>query len=144
MFAYSPTENNRAGSILGAGQASAAATQAQAMGNMGQNIGKALESVGSAYAKYNEAKKKASAFDTVMGAAEQEGLVTRETLDMFRNVPWQQKAEAFDLYKSTIFPIGATQQKADAQANAWAQYRGGGGGGGSVPGGQPNKSNFTF
>jgi hypothetical protein len=141
MFAYNPTVNNQAGSIVGAGMTSAAATRGQAMGNVGEDIGAAINSLGGTYAKYNEDKKKASAFDSVMGAAADEGLVTYDTLEKFRNLPWQQKAEAFNLYQNTIFPIQATTQKVEAQANAWGSRGYGGGGAGGTP--KPDGS-FTF
>lgn len=146
MFSYSPTVNNQSGAIMGAGLASAAATRAQAMSNLGDDIGGALETIGRAYGQYSGARRQADAFDTTMGAAKEAGLIDQNTLEMFMNTPWQQKAQAFNLFQNTIFPIQANQQKVQAQAQAWAQYRGGQGGGtggGTTPTGR-NKSGFTF
>jgi len=140
MFAYNPTVNNQSGAIRGAGAVNAANTQAASTMQVGQDIGKALDMVG----RYFGAKKQASAFDTAMGAAKESGLINQDTLDMFMNVPWQEKAQVFSLFQGTVFPIQAQQQKVAAQADAWAQYRGRiGNGGGSGGGGNPDEG-FVF
>jgi hypothetical protein len=67
MFAYNPSVNNTSGAILGAGQASAAATNAQATANMGQDIGGALMMVAKAYTDNETAKAEGKAFLNTLG-----------------------------------------------------------------------------
>jgi hypothetical protein len=67
MFAYNPTVNNQAGSILGAGQASAAATNAQAQTQLGGDIASSLLMVAKAYTDNETAKTKGKAFLNTLG-----------------------------------------------------------------------------
>ena len=123
MFAYSPTPD-RSGEILGIGQMRAAETNANTMRELGSNIGNALAAIGGMYGQFQDKKQGAMALDQAVGMASDEGLISRESLDAFLNLPWKQKKPVFDLMTATIVPIAANRMKVTDQARIWSQYRG--------------------
>jgi len=123
MFPYNPTVNDRSGEIIAAGQMQAANTQAQMYNQLGSNIGNALASIGSMYGEFRDKKQGAMALDQAMGMAADEKLISYDSLEKFRNLPWRQKKPVFDLMASTIVPIAANRMKTTDQARIWSQYR---------------------
>jgi hypothetical protein len=81
------------------------------------------------------AKESGKALDKAMGMAADEGLVTYDTLEKFTNLPWQQKAPVFDLWRTSMLPVQTNRMKVQDQAQIWGDYRGAGGGGPSGPAG---------
>jgi hypothetical protein len=73
------------------------------------------------------AKESGKALDKAMGMAADEGLVTYDTLEKFTNLPWQQKAPVFDLWRTSMLPVQTNRMKVQDQARVWGEYRGGGG-----------------
>jgi len=120
MFAYNPAVNdNRDQYIM-----QAANTQAQMYNQLGSNIGNALVSIGSMYGEFQDKKQGAMALDQAMGMAADEKLITYDSLEKFRNLPWRQKKPVFDLVTATVIPIAANRMKVNDQARIWSQYRG--------------------
>jgi hypothetical protein len=96
---------------------------ANMMGPMGQAIAPALGTFAQLYGQ----KESGKALDKAMGMAADEGLVTYDTLEKFTNLPWQQKAPVFDLWRSSMLPVQTNRMKVQDQARVWGEYRGGGG-----------------
>lgn len=71
------------------------------------------------------AKESGKALDKAMGMAADEGLVTYDTLEKFVNLPWQQKAPVFDLWRTSMLPVQTNRMKVEDQARIWGDYRGG-------------------
>lgn len=124
MFNYGPTVSDRSGEIMAAGQIGAARTQADMYNQIGSNIGNALAAIGGMYGEFQDKKQGAMALDQAMGMAADEKLISYDSLEKFRNLPWRQKKPVFDLMASTIVPIAANRMKVNDQARIWSQYRG--------------------
>jgi hypothetical protein len=138
---YNP-QPDRSGEILALAGTRANDYRMAGMGALTGGIEKALGEVAGIF----KARQDADAFDSVMGAAADNGLVDYDTLEKFRNLDWRKKAPMFNMLSQTIFPIAANRQKVNDQTNAWMQYRGqyGGGGSGGSGGGSGEDDGFTF
>ena len=123
MFAYNPQTQDMSGQILAQGQIGAARTQAEMYNQLGNNIGNALAAIGGMYGEFQDKKRGAMALDQAMGMAADEKLISYDSLEKFRNLPWRQKKPVFDLMASTIVPIAANRMKTSDQARIWSQYR---------------------
>jgi hypothetical protein len=82
-----------------------------------------MQGLGQLAGAYKE-KSNTSALDKAMGMAADEGLVTYDTLEKFTNLPWQQKAPVFDLWRTSMLPVQTNRMKVQDQAQIWGQYRG--------------------
>ncbi len=91
-----------------------------------------MQGLGQLAGAYKE-KSNTSALDKAMGMAADEGLVTYDTLEKFVNLPWQQKAPVFDLWRTSMLPVQTNRMKVQDQAQIWGQYRGSGGGADPMP-----------
>lgn len=123
-MSYFPVTPNRSGEILASGITGAANTQSQMYSQLGSNIGDALASIGGMYGQFQDKKQGAMALDQAMGMAADEKLISYDSLEKFRNLPWRQKKPVFDLMTATIVPIAANRMKTSDQARIWSQYRG--------------------
>lgn len=123
-MSYFPVTPDRSGEILASGMMGAANTQAQMYNQLGSNIGNALASIGAMYGEFQDKKQGAMALDQAMGMAADEKLISYDSLEKFRNLPWRQKKPVFDLMTATIVPIAANRMKTSDQARIWSQYRG--------------------
>jgi gas vesicle protein len=70
------------------------------------------------------AKETSKALDKSMGMAADEGLITYDMLEKFTNLPWQQKAPVFDLWRTSMLPVQTNRMKVEDQARIWGEYRG--------------------
>lgn len=122
-MSYFPVTPDRSGEILASGMMGAANTQAQMYNQLGSNIGNALAAIGGMYGEFQDKKQGAMALDQAMGMAADEKLISYDSLEKFRNLPWRQKKPVFDLMASTIVPIAANRMKTSDQARIWSQYR---------------------
>lgn len=123
MFAYNPTVNDMSGQIMAQGTVGAARTQADMYNQLGSNIGNALAAIGGMYGEFQDKKQGAMALDQAMGMAADEKLISYDSLEKFRNLPWRQKKPVFDLVTATVIPIAANRIKTNDQASIWSQYR---------------------
>ena len=82
-----------------------------------------MQGLGQLAGAYKE-KSNTSALDKAMGMAADEGLVTYDTLEKFVNLPWQQKAPVFDLWRTSMLPVQTNRMKVQDQAQIWGEYRG--------------------
>jgi hypothetical protein len=127
MFAYNAGGvQDRSGEIIGAGSAQAAQINAQMLAQFGQDMGGVMTTFAEGYNK----KKDAKALDKAMGMAADEGLITYDTLEKFTNLPWQEKAPVFSLWRESMLPVQTNRMKVQDQARIWGEYRGAGGGSG--------------
>lgn len=122
-MSYFPVTPNRSGEILASGITGAANTQAQMYSQLGSNIGDALAAIGGMYGQFQDKKQGAMALDQAMGMAADEKLISYDSLEKFRNLPWRQKKPVFDLMTATIVPIAANRMKVNDQASIWSKYR---------------------
>jgi hypothetical protein len=105
MFAYNPTVNNQAGSIMGAGMASAAATDAQAKGQMGNDILGALLMVSKAYTDNETQKAEGKAFMNTLGIMAPALGINEDQLKEIRNsFKTPQEAAAFGRQTLSMAP----------------------------------------
>lgn len=98
-------------------------TQAQMYNQLGSNIGNALAAIGGMYGEFQDKKQGAMALDQAMGMAADEKLISYDSLEKFRNLPWRQKKPVFDLFAATAIPIAANRMKTKDQAEIWSKYR---------------------
>lgn len=117
---YNPVVTDRSADYV----MQAANTQANMYNRLGSDIGGALASIGEMYGEFQDKKQGAMALDQAMGMAADENLISYDSLEKFRNLPWRQKKPVFDLMASTIVPIAANRMKTSDRARIWSQYRG--------------------
>lgn len=122
-MSYFPVTPNRSGEILASGITGAANTQSQMYSQLGSNIGDALAAIGGMYGQFQDKKQGAMALDQAMGMAADEKLISYDSLEKFRNLPWRQKKPVFDLMSETIIPIASNRIKTNDQASIWSKYR---------------------
>jgi hypothetical protein len=96
----------------------------RSMGGGGGGAGGLLDTFVQLYG----AKESGKALDKAMGMAADEGMITYDTLEKFVNLPWQQKAPVFDLWRESMLPVQTNRMKVQDQARIWSEYRGAGGG----------------
>jgi hypothetical protein len=105
MFAYNPTVNNQAGSIMGAGIASAAATDAQAKGQMGNDILGALLMVSKAYTDNETQKAEGKAFLNTLGImAPALGINEQQLAELKKSFKTPQEAAAYGRQVLAVAP----------------------------------------
>jgi hypothetical protein len=105
MFAYNPTVNNQAGSIMGAGMASAAATDAQAKGQMGNDILGALLMVSKAYTDNETQKAEGKAFMNTLGImAPALGINEQQLAELKKSFKTPQEAAAYGRQVLAVAP----------------------------------------
>jgi hypothetical protein len=105
MFAYNPTVNNQAGSIMGAGMASAAATDAQAKGQMGNDILGALLMVSKAYTDNETQKAEGKAFMNTLGVmAPALGINEQQLAELKKSFKTPQEAAAYGRQVLAVAP----------------------------------------